>query len=619
MRLLLLASLITALPLQAAPLRFALAGDSTVATVAKAPKDRPDLAGWGQHFATFLAPDCTVANHARGGASTKSFRDLGLWDRVLAEKADWVLIQFGHNDQPGKGPQRETDAAGSYRDNLRRFIAEARAAGSRPVLITSVARRTYENGRLASTLVPYAEAVLAVGRETNVPVVDLHRASSLLFDQRGETFCQATYGPSPTDRTHFNAEGARLVARLVAEGLAKAVPELASTLRLVPAPPPGSPFRLQVDTLTQGYDGETCWVHPRAGTLPGPTPSVVLTMQKLLLTGSDVFYALNDLRSDDLGRTWSAITPHEATLGRRSEPDEVIVAASDFTPQWHAGSGKLLGIGHTVRYRGDKVIANRRRETAWSVYDAGARTWSAWQTLKLPDDPKFYNCGAGSVQRVDLDNGEILLPVYFKAEADTCYRVTVLRCAFDGRELRYLGQGSELVLESGRGIYEPSLARFQGRFYLTLRNDTDGYVAVSDDGLTFGPLQPWRFSDGAPLGNYNTQQHWISRPDALYLVYTRRGAHNDHVFRHRAPLFLARVDPAGPAILRETETVLVPERGARLGNFGVTEVSESETWVTVAEWMQAASPNHVIPPDNAFGADNRVWAARLFWSPAAAR
>ena len=65
--------------------------------------------------------------------------------------------------------------------------------------------------------------------------------------------------------------------------------------------------------------------------------------------------------------------------------------------------------------------------------------------------------------------------------------------------------------------------------------------------------------------------------------------------------------------------MLVPERGARLGNFGVTEVSDNETWVTVAEWMQAASPNTIIPPDNAFGADNRVWAARLFWSPAPAR
>ena len=619
MRLLLLASLITALPLQAAPLRFTLAGDSTVATAANPPKDRPDLAGWGQHLADFLSPECAVINHARSGTSTKSFRDLGLWDRVLAEKADWVLIQFGHNDQPGKGPQRETDPAGSYRDNLRRFIQEARAAGSRPVLVTSVARRTFENGRLVSTLPPYVEAVIAVGRETNVPVVDLHRTSSLLFDQRGEKFSQGTYGPSPTDRTHFNHEGARMMARLVAEGLAKAVPELADVLRLTPTPPPGSPFRLQLDTITRGYDGTTCWVHPRAGIIPGPTPSVVLTLQKLLLSGSDIFYGLNDIRSDDLGRTWSTITPHEATLGRRTEPNDVIVAASDFTPKWHAHSGKLLGIGHTVRYLDNKVIPIRRRETMWSVYDADQRTWSNWQTLKMPDDPKFYNCGAGCVQRVDLDNGEILLPVYFKGEGEKFNRTTVLRCSFDGNELRYLGQGNELTLESGRGVYEPSLTRFQGRFYLTLRNDTDGYVAVSDDGLNFGPIQPWRYTDGSPLGTYNTQQHWITRPDALYLVYTRSGAHNDHVVRHRAPLFMARVDPDSLAVIRETETVVVPERGARLGNFGITEVSENETWITVAEWMQAAHPNVLIPTDNAFGADNSVYAARLFWSPPADR
>jgi len=615
----LLLCLAAILPIQAKALHFALAGDSTMASVSKPSKTRATQAGWGQLFDAFLAEGVTVANHARGGASTKSFRDLGLWDRVLAEKADWILIQFGHNDQPGKGPDRETDPADSYRDNLRRFIHEARTAGARPVLITPVARRTFDNGRLTSSLAPYAEAVQAVGREENVPVIDLHRASFQLFEQRGEVFSQATYGPSATDRTHFSAEGARMMARLVAEGLSRAVPELVAALRLFQALPENAPFRLQLDTLTKGYDGETCWVHPRAGAIPGTTPSVVLTMQKLLLTGSDVFYELNDLRSDDLGRTWSVITPHAATLGRRHEPDGVIVAACDFTPKWHARSGRLLGIGHTVRYRDDRVIPNRRRETAWSVYDAERRTWSTWQTLELPDDPKFHNCGAGSVQRVDLENGDILLPVYFKGEKDAYYRVTVLRCSFEGEKLRFLEQGSELALASGRGVYEPSLAHFQGRYYLTLRNDTDGYVAVSDDGLHFGEMQPWRYTDGSPLGNYNTQQHWISRPDALYLVYTRRGAHNDHVFRHRAPLFLARVDPKNPAVLRSTESILVPERGARLGNFSVTEVSERETWVTVAEWMQAPSPHHVIPTDNPFGADNSVFAARLFWHPESAQ
>jgi hypothetical protein len=338
----------------------------------------------------------------------------------------------------------------------------------------------------------------------------------------------------------------------------------------MPPPPAGLPFEVKLTTLSQGYDGKTCWVHPRAGAIPGRTPSVVLTMQKLLLTGSDVFYALNDTRSDDLGTTWSPITEHAKTLGRRQEPDGTIVAACDFTPKWHAKSGKLLGIGHTVLYRDDKVVENRKREASYAVYDDKTRTWSAWATLKMPDEPKFFNAGAGCVQRFDLENGDILLPIYFKAKEDKFYRVTVLRCSFDGTTLRFIEQGSEVTLESGRG---------------------------------------------SELGNYNTQQHWITHGDDLYLVYTRKGAHNDHVFRHRAPLFMARVDPSTLKVKRDSECILVPERGARLGNFAVTEVSGNETWVTVAEWMQTWSPNIVLPTNNAFGADNSAYAARILWKP----
>src|SRR5690606_15357232 len=116
-------------------------------------------------------------------------------------------------------------------------------------------------------------------------------------------------------------------------------------------------------------------------------------------------------------------------------------------------------------------------------------------------------------------------------------------------------------------------------------NDEAGYVTTSGDGRTFDEPVAWAFDDGALLGNYNTQQHWVTRPDGLYLVYTRRGAGNDHVFRHRAPLFIARVDPEKRRIVRSSERVLVPNHGARLGNVGVTEVTPSETWVTVTEWM----------------------------------
>ena len=110
-----------------------------------------------------------------------------------------------------------------------------------------------------------------------------------------------------------------------------------------------------------------------------------------------------------------------------------------------------------------------------------------------------------------------------------------------------------------------------------------------------------------PLGNYNTQQHWVTHSEGLFLVYTRRGANNDHVFRHRAPLFMAQVDPERLAVLRETERILVPERGARLGNFGVTQVSPDETWVTVAEWMQPKGCEK-------YGSDGSVWVARIHWA-----
>jgi lysophospholipase L1-like esterase len=593
------------------PPRIVLAGDSTVATNLNPPKDRPTLAGWGQMIGEFL-PGSKVINHARSGTSTKSFRTLGLWDRVLKERGDWVLIQFGHNDQPGKGPERETDPMTSYRANLTAFIQEVRAAGGRPVLITSVARRVYVEGKLTTSLTPYVEAVLAVGQEMKVPVVDLHRASFALFQQMGEKFCKL-YGPSETDRTHFSGEGARMVARLVAEGLEREVPDLRPHLRLTPPPPVGLPFEVKLTTISKGYDGKTCWVHPRAGAIPGQTPSVVLTMQKLLLTGSDIFYALNDTRTEDLGARWSPITEHAETLGRRPEPEGVVVAACDFTPKFHAKSGKLLGIGHTVRYRDDKVVENRKREASYAVYDDKTRTWSSWTTLSMPNEAKFFNSGAGCVQRFDLENGDILLPIYFKAKEDKFYRVTVVRCTFDGTALNFVEQGSELTLEVGRGVYEPSLTRCGGRFFLTLRNDVQGYVCTSDDGMNFGAIQPWKFEDGSDLGNYNTQQHWVTHGDRLYLVYNRRGAHNDHVARHRAPLFMAEVDQKTLTVQRATECILVPERGARLGNFAVTEVSENETWVTAAEWMQTWSPNIVIPPENAFGADNSVFAARILW------
>lgn len=365
-------------------------------------------------------------------------------------------------------------------------------------------------------------------------------------------------------------------------------------------------YTIQLDTIHSGFDKKTCWVHPRAGTIPGESPIVVLTMQKLLLSGSDIFYALNEMRTDDFGETWSGPVEHD-TLGRRPAEGDRTQVVCDFTPKWHAASQKLLGTGHNALYGPDnKLVHNRPRSTAYAVYAPETRTWSPWRTMAMPPDPIFYNSGAGSTQRVDLPDGDILLPIYGKSEAPGPYGSTVMRARFDGETLSYVEHGDVMSVDIDRGLYEPSLVQCNGRFFLTMRNDRAGYVAHGTDGLHFSEPVKWTFDDGEELGNYNTQQHWVTRGDTLYLVYTRKGANNDHVFRHRAPLFIAEVDQERLCVKRATEKVLVPERGARLGNFAVTEVNEHETWVTVAEWMQPAGVEK-------YGSDNSVYVARIRW------
>lgn len=365
-------------------------------------------------------------------------------------------------------------------------------------------------------------------------------------------------------------------------------------------------YDIQLDVISKGFDKKTCWVHPRAGTIPGNPPKVVLTMQKLLLSGSDIFYALNEMRTDDRGANWSGPTEH-ANLGRRPNEQGGTSVVCDFTPKWHAATGKLLGTGHSAMYNAaNKLVHERPRETAYAVYDPAARTWSTWQGVKMPDNPIFYNSGAGCTQRIDLDNGDILLPIYCKSAEGGPYSTTVLRCRFDGDVLHYVEHGNFMTVDIQRGFVEPSLAKVGERFFLTIRNDESGYVTQSADGLQFDTPKMWTFDDGAELGSYNTQQHWVTHGDTLFLVYTRRGADNDHVFRHRAPLFIAEVDQKTLQVKRSTERVLVPENGARQGNFAVTKVSEKETWVTVAEWMQPVGIEK-------YGSDNRVYVARIQW------
>lgn len=366
-------------------------------------------------------------------------------------------------------------------------------------------------------------------------------------------------------------------------------------------------YTIRLDIVSSGYDGVSNWFHPHAGVIPGKTPTIILTMQKWLIARSDVFFALSHLRSNNLGVSWSAPKEHTKTLGRRAEGNGVELGMSDFTPKWHAKSGVLLGTGHSARYKDNHLISDAKRSTAWAVYNTQDETWSDWRELTMPDLPMFFNGGAGSTQRVDLPNGDILLPIYFKAQGESEYSASIVRCRFIDNELKYVEHGDVLTYPTGRGFAEPSLTYFKNRFFLTLRNNDSAYVASSSNGLHFSKPKVWRFDDGQDLGSYNTQQHWVTHSDGLFLVYTRRGANNNNVVRHRAPLFIAKVDADKLVIRRESEKILVPNKGAQLGNFGVVNINEKETWITTSEGMSEAEPKK-------YGADGRVYAARLIWS-----
>ena len=217
-----------------AGLKLALIGDSTVCNY----PERSHMRGWGQMLPELLAPGVVVINEAKGGLSTKTFPD-DRWARVRAAKPDFVLIQFGHNDSHAKGKPESTDAATDYRENLRRFVRETREFGAEPILITPVRRRLFKEGVLTAELKPYADAMKAVATEMSVKLIDLHATSGELYTRLGEAGSEGftlnmidrADRPGQGDRTHFTPEGARQMARLVADDLAKLDSRLKAAVR----------------------------------------------------------------------------------------------------------------------------------------------------------------------------------------------------------------------------------------------------------------------------------------------------------------------------------------------------------------------------------------------------
>jgi lysophospholipase L1-like esterase len=232
------------------PSKIILVGDSTTAV----------FGGWGPSFCGYhVTSFMACVNLARGGRSTSNYRAEGSWDVALSEMRTsgyrdiWVLIQFGHNDQPGK-PGRSTDLATEFPANLKHYVEEVRAAGAKPVLVTPLTRRSFTNGKLVNDLAPWAAATRNVAAEMNVPLIDLNADSSAAVDAMGsaaaDRFAEvppdAPQAAAPTasprstevmvkpmaqpklsfDHTHLGVEGADYFATMVTRELSVAIPEM---------------------------------------------------------------------------------------------------------------------------------------------------------------------------------------------------------------------------------------------------------------------------------------------------------------------------------------------------------------------------------------------------------
>lgn len=233
------------------PVRFILVGDSTMATAS----------GYGDAFCARVIRADTCINLAKGGRSSGSFRTEGRWDEVQgllkgssAYRATYVLIQFGHNDQPGK-PGRSTDLVTEFPVNMARYVQEVKALGGVPVLVTPLTRRSFKNKVLENTLAPWAAAIRKVATEQQAALLDLNADSHAAVQAMGEAEADTlAVEPKPVvaapavpadlakvepagaaksafDYTHLGPKGALYFARMVERELKAALPLTATRFR----------------------------------------------------------------------------------------------------------------------------------------------------------------------------------------------------------------------------------------------------------------------------------------------------------------------------------------------------------------------------------------------------
>ena len=355
-----------------------LMGDSTMADKNLA-GGNPER-GWGMMFRNFVDDDIEVINYAQNGRSTKSFIDLGLWDKVKAalKPGDYVFIEFGHNDAKEDDPARYAAPFGAYQDNLRLFVRTALQAGAKPVLLTPVARRWFkENGLDRNCHTDYPQAMRQVADEFGVPLLDITTATLDWIEGLGDEASRPYFMHLPAgkyvsapegkeDNTHTVARGARKVAEIVCDTIQARLPELARHL---------VHYDIVVD---QNGFGDYFTVQEAINAVPDYSHDVITTIrinpgvykEQVTIPHNKFRIHISGKKAEDTILTWGKFAEDfwpdsDLKIGTSGSASVYIhssyVTFEDLTFENSAGEGKEIGQAVAVFTDGDFLFFHRCR------------------------------------------------------------------------------------------------------------------------------------------------------------------------------------------------------------------------------------------------------------------
>ena len=345
------------------------------------------------------------------------------------------------------------------------------------------------------------------------------------------------------------------------------------------------PFTLSTQMIHEGSPPEFHWTIPRATAFPGADgkTELLMTLSKKGRTGTDIYRGLAFTTSKDEGNTWEALT--DLPYAPRPLHEGIVGMFGATVPVFHAKSGKMLLLGNCVGYTGygtPKVKLTGLRFPAYAVYDPKVRKWSDNYTVLT--DQENANTTSGFPWM--LENGTFLWP---------CNGGQILKASFDGEKITIL-ERSPVIEGLGKVVKntgEYHLTKLGDRFYLAMRCPDHNRIAASKDGLHFDPAVDLCWDDGTMVPSTATQMRWVRQQGRLYLVYTRTNESSKGIFRDRAPLWMAEMDPATLRLKKNTELIAVPISPSRddLGNFGTMYMSEELSLITTSEFGRTPKSN----------------------------